>query len=225
VGRAVAVGIAGAAAGVLLVGCSSASSGQAGASGASATGKGTAVAGASASPAGGASPRAASPGAVGTSGSTQPTVRPGSSGGLAILECPTAGLTVTDGGSQGAAAGSAYYTIDFRNSSGRTCFLDGYPGVALTSSTSTGSQVGAAAQRVTMKPVAVITLAPGQVASATVQVAAAANYPSANCDPETGNYLQVYPPGQTAAAYVPFHAQGCRKPVFVLGVTTVVAGA
>ena len=150
------------------------------------------------------------------------SVRPG--GGLAILPCPTSGLKVAKG-TTGDAAGSMYLQIDFTNTSGRTCLLNGYPGVSLTSSTTPGSQVGPAATKATTKPEKVITLAPGAVASATLQVVDVLNYSSSTCDPVTGNYLQVYPPGQTSAAYVPFHGQTCAKPVFALGITTVVAGA
>ena len=128
-------------------------------------------------------------------------------------------------GAAGAAAGSVYQQIDFTNTSGRTCTLYGYPGVALTSSASPGSQIGAAATRSGSKPKAVITLADGATASATLQVAHALNYPTASCGPVDAHYLQVFPPGQTAAVYLPYQAKGCTKPVFILGVTTIVAGA
>ena len=45
------------------------------------------------------------------------------------------------------------------------------------------------------------------------------------CGPVSAHYLQVFPPGQTAAVYLPYQAKGCTKPVFVLGITAVVAGA
>ena len=41
------------------------------------------------------------------------------------------------------------------------------------------------------------------------------------------SYVQVYPPGQIGAAYLPFTwytGQGCSKPVYQLGISTVTAG-
>lgn len=143
---------------------------------------------------------------------------------MAILPCLTSGLKVATG-TAGAAAGSLYQQIDFTNTSGRTCTLYGYPGVALTTSTTPGSQVGAAATRSAAKPKAVITLAAGATASATLQITQVLNYPTSSCGPVSSRYLQVYPPGQTAAVYLPYQGKGCTKPVFVLGITTVVSGA
>jgi hypothetical protein len=147
----------------------------------------------------------------------------GNPGGLAILACPTSGLKLAEG-TTGAAAGSVYMQLEFTNTSGRTCTLFGYPGVALTTSTASGSQVGAAATRSTGKPKLVITLTPGETASATLQIAQVANYPSSSCQPVSARYLQVYPPGQTSAVYLPYTGQGCMKAVFVLGIQPVQAG-
>jgi hypothetical protein len=137
------------------------------------------------------------------------------------VECPTSGLKVTEG-TTGAAAGSTYMQIDFTNVSGRTCLLYGYPGVALTTSATSGSQVGAAATKSTVNPKAVVTLAAGATAAARLQMVEVLNYPAPSCDPVSGNYLQVYPPGQTVPVYLPYHGQTCAKPVFALGITVVV---
>jgi hypothetical protein len=133
---------------------------------------------------------------------------------------PTSGLHLTLGTS-GAAAGSMYTQIEFTNTSGATCTLYGYPGVALTASTAPGSQVGAAATRSTIRPEKVVTLTPGATALAQVQLVDVLNYPTANCEPASASYLQVYPPGQTTPLYLAFAAKTCTKPVFALGVTTV----
>jgi hypothetical protein len=171
----------------------------------------------------GTAPGGASPSA---SGGSQPNgaVPSGRPGGLAILACPTSGLKLAEG-TTGAAAGSVYMQIEFTNTSGRTCTLFGYPGVALTTSTAPGSQVGAAAARSTGKPKLVITLTPGKTASATLQIAQVVNYPASRCEPVSARYLQVYPPGQTSAVYLPYTGQGCTKPVFVLGIEPVQAGS
>jgi hypothetical protein len=144
-------------------------------------------------------------------------------GGLAIVGCPTSGLKVTEG-TTGAAAGSTYLQIDFTNVSGRTCLLYGYPGVALTTSATTGTQVGPAATRSTVDPRTVVTLAAGAAATARLQLVEVLNYPSTTCDPVSGDYLQVYPPGQTVPVYLPYKGQTCAKPVFALGISTVMAG-
>lgn len=211
----------------LLAGCaSSASPASSQAPAATSPGSGGAVASAtaaggstgSAQGSGGTAPGGASPSPTGGS------LPNGGSGGLAILACPTSGLKLAKGTS-GAAAGSVYLQLEFTNTSGRTCTLFGYPGVALTTSTAPGSQVGAAAERSTGKPKTVITLTPGETASATLQIAQVLNYPASRCQPASARYLQVYPPGQTSAVYLPYTGQGCTKPVFVLGIEPIQAGS
>jgi hypothetical protein len=140
----------------------------------------------------------------------------------AVPSCQTSGLRLTRGVS-GAAAGSAYTQIEFTNTSDVTCTLYGYPGVALTTSMAPGSQVGPPATRSATRPKTLVTLTPGTTAVAQVQLVDVLNYPTANCDPASASYLQVYPPGQTTPLYLPFTAKTCTKPVFTLGVTTVYA--
>jgi hypothetical protein len=126
-------------------------------------------------------------------------------------------------GAIGAAAGSTYLQIDFTNTSGRTCLLYGYPGVALTTGTASTSQVGAMATRSTADQKTVVTLADGATASATLQLVEVVNYSTSVCEPASANYLQVYPPGQTVPVYLPFKGKTCLKPVFTLGISAVKA--
>jgi hypothetical protein len=70
----------------------------------------------------------------------------------------------------------------------------------------------------------VVTLAAGAAATARLQLVEVLNYPSTTCDPVSGDYLQVYPPGQTVPVYLPYKGQTCAKPVFALGISTVMAG-
>jgi hypothetical protein len=154
-------------------------------------------------------------------GGTQPTPKSNDQG---VQSCQASGLRLTRGTS-GAAAGSTYTEIDLTNTSGVTCTLYGYPGVALTTSMSPGSQVGAAASRSSTKPKTLVTLAPGAIAAVQVQLVDVLNYPTANCEPASASYLQVYPPGQTTALYLPFTARTCTKPIFTLGVSTIYAQA
>ncbi|HEX9031788.1 MAG TPA: DUF4232 domain-containing protein, partial [Streptosporangiaceae bacterium] len=130
------------------------------------------------------------------------SVSPTASGQAGL--CGTAGLRVSKGTSSGT-AGTIYYSIDFTNTSGALCVLAGFPGVSLVSAgSSAGSQIGADAKRISSSPVRSVAVAPGQTAHAVLGVAEAGNFPAAKCDPVTAHWLKVFPPGQTAAAYVRF---------------------
>jgi Protein of unknown function (DUF4232) len=140
--------------------------------------------------------------------------------------CTTGGLQVTVGAANGT-AGSIYYPLLFTNTSSVTCTMYGYPGVALVSQPG-GSVVGAAAVRNATFPKEVVTLAPGAVAHASLQVGIAQNYPPAQCKLATGRWLQVYPPGEYAALFVAFTAQTCTGRVgdgSTLGIYVVRPGA
>ena len=178
---------------------------------------GPATAAGAASPASSASPSSASPSAPANSAASG---RPASAG---VPLCRTADLKVTKG-TMGAAAGSVYMQIDFTNTSGAACTLYGYPGIALTTSTTTASQVGPAATRSTGQPYRPVTLAPQASASATLHLVRVVNYPAARCGPVSGSFLQVYPPGQKDAVYLPYQGQTCAKPVFAMGIGAVQPG-
>jgi len=136
--------------------------------------------------------------------------------------CANGSLKVTQGLGQGY-AGGVYEVIDFTNTSGATCTLYGYPGVALVSGPPY-TQIGLAAKRGTTTPPAVVTLAPGAVANATLQIVDALNYPTATCGPAAATDLQVYPPGQTAAVYLPNKSEACAEPVQTTFIGPVQAG-
>ena len=88
------------------------------------------------------------------------------------------------------------------------------------------SQVGAAATRSTAASAALVTLSPGQTANALLRVVQALNYPAATCSPTTTTYLQIYPPNQTTAIYLPFKSTGCTsKSVNILSIGVVQAGS
>jgi hypothetical protein len=140
--------------------------------------------------------------------------------------CPTSGLHVSIGNGNGA-AGSVYYPIVFRNTSGSPCTLFGFPGVSFVTSPN-GSQIGDAATRQSDKPVQTVTLSPGGVAHATLQVVQALNFPAAKCQPVTAHFLKIYPPNQTAAVILSFTAKACAatgQGVTVLNVAPVQPGA
>jgi hypothetical protein len=171
-----------------------------------------------------------------TPGSTVASATPAASGssGLAIVPCPTASLKLAVDWSAGQAFAERFYVpLEFTNTSGRACTLYGYPGVAVTTGTTPASQVGSGAIRLTSTPIganhapAAVTLAPDVTVSATLQLVNVGVYDSSACHPVSVSYLQVYPPGQTRAAYVPYTGyigQACSKPSYQLGITTVEAG-
>jgi hypothetical protein len=140
--------------------------------------------------------------------------------------CTTGDLGLSVGAANGA-AGSIYYPLLLTNNSDVTCTLYGYPGVALVSQPG-GAVVGAAAVRNPTFPAELVSLAPGAVAHASLQVAVAANYPVAVCKPATAHWLQVYPPGEYTALDIGFTAQTCAGSVgdgSTLGIYVVRPGA
>ena len=147
------------------------------------------------------------PGAAGTG---SPAASPASSvNGLAVCQSATLHVTV-DTAAAGAAAGSTYYPVDFTNTSGSACGMYGYPGVSfVTAGSSTGTQVGAAAQENPAFGKLAVRLAPGGVAHAWLQVAEAGNFPAHACKPQTVEWLKVFPPDQTVAIYVSHSFDAC----------------
>ncbi|HEY8044653.1 MAG TPA: DUF4232 domain-containing protein [Streptosporangiaceae bacterium] len=137
--------------------------------------------------------------------------------------CPTRSLGLKLGLAQGA-AGSTYQVIDFTNISNAACTLYGYPGVSLAGGKPV-TQIGLAAAESHATPRKLVTLAPGAVANAVLQIAHAVNFPAARCHPVTADYLQIYPPNQTTPAYLHYSSQTCAKPVQVLTVSVVQPGS
>src|SRR5690348_15139866 len=124
--------------------------------------------GASSPPSGGAGAASSAPASPGSS--------PAASHGGTSAGCSSSGLTArVDLAQGGAAAGSVYVPIDFTNTSGSACTLEGYPGVSFVRSPS-GGQLGNAASRNPAAPPAMVTLVPGGVAHAILQVAEAGNF-------------------------------------------------
>lgn len=128
----------------------------------------------------------------------------------------------------GAAAGSTYFPLDFTNVSASACTLYGYPGLSYV--TDAGSQIGNAATRNPSVTPATVTLAPGDVAHATVQVADTANFPPSVCKPVKTSWLKIYPPDQRDAALIQFASSTCSARAAsrdgnVLGVSAIQSGA
>jgi hypothetical protein len=167
---------------------------------------------------------ATAPGSAPGSPAAPPTSPAASAHVAGVPPCPTSQLTVSLGPSQGT-AGSVIETIDFTNNGSSNCTLYGYPGVSLQGG-SPVAQIGAAAARTTTTAASLITLIPGAVANAQLQVTVAGNYPASTCNPVPATSLLVYPPGQTVAASVAYTTTGCSATsVALLHVSAVQSGA
>jgi Protein of unknown function (DUF4232) len=137
--------------------------------------------------------------------------------------CPTRSLGLKLGLAQGA-AGSTYQVIDFTNISHATCTLYGYPGVSLAGGKPV-TQIGLPAAESHATARKLVTLSPGAVANAVLQIAQAVNFPAAKCGLVTAHYLRIYPPNQTTAVYLHYTSQTCAKKVQVLTVSVVAPGS
>ena len=132
--------------------------------------------------------------------------------------CTTANLALSLS-SHGAAAGTAYRTITFKNTSTRACTLTGYPGVSFLDAK--GQQIGAAAGR-TPGTTSPVTLAPGGSAADLIAYhdVYVSTFPS--CQPATATAIRVYPPNETVPVNLPATIQVCANPA-ATGVAEVTA--
>ena len=151
---------------------------------------------------------ASSPAAA-ASAAAAPTGKSTSHSGLAA--CDTANLSVSlKANTGGGAAGSTYLPIEFTNTSGSACALYGYPGVSFVTGQN-GSQIGAPAKRSGSFANVTVTVASHATAHAWLQVAEADNYPASSCHAVSAHFLKVYPPGNTAPAYISYSDQTCSS--------------
>lgn len=162
----------------------------------------------------------------GTPTSSPPAPPPSSSPPAGPAECITADLRV-GAAPGGAALGTTYYHVDFTNTAGAACVLQGYPGVSLVSADGdAGSQVGADAKRDASRPQSQVVLAPGQTANVLLGVADAGNFPAVTCHPVTAHWLKVFPPDQFTATYAMVTIQTCASTsVRTMHLTVIGAGA
>ena len=188
-------------AGLLAAGCA-ASSTTSGASGAAAGSTGAST---SASPSSGASSTgAAGTGASPTGSSTAPgSGTSGTTASSSTPACTSADLQVSLGGGAGAGMSQNHTGLQLRNTGSSACTLYGYPGVSWVRGAS-GIQTGAAAVRQAdpSGTETTVTLAPGALASAPLDIVDAAVIPPSECKPVAVRGLRIYPPGQKAALFL-----------------------
>ncbi len=148
------------------------------------------------------------------SGSAAPTataathaIRPSEEADAAGLPRCTAGELSASLGEGDAAAGSVSRPLIFTNTGSHTCELRGFPGVSYVAGDD-GHQVGPAAA-MSGERGAQVPIAPGATARAQLQLVDVQNYDPAVCHPVPVRGLRVYPPGDTAALFVPVEGTGC----------------
>ncbi|MDX6229675.1 MAG: hypothetical protein QOI76_3065 [Frankiales bacterium] len=166
-----------------------------------------------------ATPATTIPATVTSPGSKPTTTAPGSS-----TRCKTSQLRVSLGSSD-RGAGQIYTQILFVNSGSTTCTLAGHPGVSYVAGDD-GHQVGASATR-TGTAITTVSLQPGGTASALLHETNSANFDQSVCKPVTVRGLRIYPPGSTAAVFIPRVSKQCSAttlPDPALSIAVVKAG-
>jgi len=151
---------------------------------------------------------APSSGAASTGAPSSAASATGSSGGAPAASgtpaCTAADLTASLGGGAGSGMSQDHTGLQLRNTGSSACALYGYPGVSWVAGAD-GHQVGAAATREangdgsTQK---VVTLAPGALASAPLDIVQAAVFSPSDCKPVPVRGLRIYPPGEKAALFL-----------------------
>lgn len=136
--------------------------------------------------------------------------------------CATSQLNIDLTDMQGA-AGSRLADITFTNTSSTPCSLNGFPGVSAVTNDD-GTQLGAAAERESGQETSTITLEPGHSARAGLKMTNVGVLDPASCQPQAANGLRVYPPGETASAFIRVEGlEGCAGDATYLSIQPVTA--
>jgi len=120
--------------------------------------------------------------------------------------CQAGDLKVSLGEGDGA-AGTTYTPLIFKNVSGRTCTLYGFPGVSWVAGND-GHQVNVPFAR-TDAAKSTITLAAGAVGHATLATHDVGFFDAAQCKPVSVRGFRVYPPDETKSIFVPLATKAC----------------
>ncbi|HEY0933163.1 MAG TPA: DUF4232 domain-containing protein [Trebonia sp.] len=195
------------AAGVLTAGCAASSSSSSAAapgstSSSAGTSSGAASTGGASTSGGGTGSSSAAATASATPAAGAGSTSPAAAG---LASCTSADLRVSLGGGAGAGMSQNRIGLQLRNVGSSTCTLYGYPGVSWVAGAN-GHQVGAAAvrrQNDSPGTEKVVTLVPGALASAPLDIVDAAVFSKSQCKPVPVRGLRVYPPGEKAALFLP----------------------
>ena len=137
--------------------------------------------------------------------------------------CATRQLDIGLSNEQGA-AGSRLADITFTNTSSTPCTLKGFPGVSAVTNND-GTQLGPAAERESGQGTTTVTLAPGHSARAGLKMTNIGVLDPASCQPQAADGLRVYPPGETASAFIRVAGlEGCAGDANYLSIQPVSAG-
>ncbi|OLF10415.1 DUF4232 domain-containing protein [Actinophytocola xanthii] len=121
-------------------------------------------------------------------------------------ECKVADLELSLADGEGT-AGRVYRQLRFTNVGGRTCTIQGFPGVSYVTGED-GQQVGQPAFREGAKGQA-ISLKPGRTVFAPLGFVQVRNFDPAVCKPTPVRGLRVYPPHEYDSMFVPAPGTGC----------------
>ena len=137
--------------------------------------------------------------------------------------CTTQLLDIGLSNAQGA-AGSRLADITFTNTSSTQCTLKGFPGVSAVTNDD-GTQLGPAAERESGQETTTVTLEPGHSARASLKMTNIGVLDPASCQPQAADGLRVYPPGETASAFIRVTGlEGCAGDANYLSIQPVTAG-
>lgn len=118
---------------------------------------------------------------------------------------------------------TTYQVIDFINRGRVGCILQGSPGVNLAGGTPV-APIGLPAARSGFPKARTITLQPGGVANALLQITDASDYSSARCGPVPAGYLIIYRPDGAAPVKLAYATTACSTAVQMLQVSAVSLG-
>jgi len=134
--------------------------------------------------------------------------------------CPD--LQVKLGLAQGT-SNTTYQVIQFVNHGSVACIMNGYPGVNLAGGTP-AAPIGLPAAHTGSPAARQVTLQPGGVGNALLQITNARTYPAATCGPVQAQYLIVYRPNRAAPVKVAYGTTACSKPVRMLQISAISLG-
>jgi Protein of unknown function (DUF4232) len=134
--------------------------------------------------------------------------------------CPD--LEVQLGLAQGT-TNTTYQVIDFTNRGQAGCVLQGSPGVNLAGGTPV-APIGLPAAYSGFAKAREITLQPGGVANALLQITDAHDYSSVRCDPVQAQYLIIYRPDDAVPVKLAYNTTACSRAVQMLQVSAVSVG-